>query len=121
MGYGSGAGTKQESKNGIDLDCRLILRARVGISTARMYLADLENKADMGRMVDSRGSGFNASKPRWIEIILRIATETKLIIPDATNDVIYRLMAVAPEVVMPDELKLTDEEIDTIKAKEKQQ
>jgi len=29
-----------------------VLRARVGLSVARMYLVDLENKADFGRMVD---------------------------------------------------------------------
>ena len=92
-----------------------LLRARLRLSHARMYLRDLENDANFGRMVDSRGSSFNASRNRWIEIILRITTETKPVIPDATSEVVYRLMIAVPDVALPNELKLTDDELSTIK------
>ena len=80
-----------------------MLRARSRLSLARMYVVDLENKADMGRMVDSRGSGFNASKARWIDIILRLSAEAMPLLPDATAIVLARLKVACPEVIIPGE------------------
>ena len=88
-----------------------VLRARVGLSLSRMYLTDLENKADFGRMVDSRGSGFNASKARWIDIILRLSAEAMPFLPDATAIVLARLKAACPEVIIPGEEPTSDSEI----------
>lgn len=88
-----------------------VLRARVGLSVARMYLVDLENKADFGRMVDSRGSGFNASKARWIDIILRLSAEAMPFIPDDVAIVLGRLKAACPEVIIPGEESTNDSEV----------
>lgn len=101
MGYGSGTGAKQESEIGINQEYRQILSARVSLSLARIYLTDLENKADMGRMVDGRGSSYNASRARWISIILRLSAEAMPFVPDATAIVLARLKAACPDVIIP--------------------
>lgn len=75
-----------------------VLRARVRLSLARMYVLDLENKANFGNMVDGRGAGFNCSKPRWIELVLKICAEARPAIPDAVAIVLARLKAACPEV-----------------------
>lgn len=80
-----------------------VLRSRVSLSLARMYLVDLENKADFGRMVDGRGSGYNASRSRWIDIILRLTAEAMPFVPDATAIVLARLKVACPEVIIPGE------------------
>lgn len=80
-----------------------ILRARARLSLARMYVADLENKANFGNMVDGRGAGFNCSKPRWIELTLKICAESMPFLPDATAIVLARLKAACPEVIIPGE------------------
>lgn len=75
-----------------------VLRAMVRLSLARMYLVDLEKEYNFGNMVDGRGAGFNCSKPRWIEIILRIAAEAKPFAPDAAAIVMARLQAACPDL-----------------------
>lgn len=80
------------------------LLASARLSLARMYLKDLENKADFGRMVDGRGSAYNCSKARWIEFILKIAAEAMPLIPGATTLVIERLKVACPDAVIPESL-----------------
>ena len=75
-----------------------LLRARCRLSLARMYLVDLETGADFGRMVDARGTAFNCSRAIWIGFILKIANETMLLLPEATNAVLIRMCTVCPEV-----------------------
>ena len=88
-----------------------VLRARVGLSLARMYVTDLENKANFGNMVVCRGSGFNCSKPRWVELVLKICAETKPLLPDDVVIVLARLKAACPEVVLPGEEVKSDSEV----------
>lgn len=88
-----------------------ILRARARLSLARMYVTDLENKANFGNMVDGRGAGFNCSKPRWIELVLKICAEALPFIPDATAIVLGRLKAACPEVIIPGEEPTNDSEV----------
>ena len=88
-----------------------MLRARSRLSLARMYVVDLENKADMGRMVDSRGSGFNASKALWIERILKICAESNPLLADDVAIVLGRLKAACPEVIIPGEEPTNDSEV----------
>ena len=59
-----------------------LLTARVRLSLAKMYLADLRNGADFRRMVDGRGAGFpNANRATWGERIQRIAQEIQPLLP----------------------------------------
>lgn len=81
---------------------RLLASAR--LSLARMYLRDLENKADFGRMVDGRGSAYNCSETKWIGLILKIAAEAMPLIPDATMLVVERLKVACPNAVIPTEI-----------------
>lgn len=67
------------------------LRARARMSHARMYLRDLENDADFGRMVDSRGSNFNSSPAIWIGFIQKICRECLPFLPDQVGTVLARL------------------------------
>lgn len=78
-----------------------VLRAMVRLSLARMYLVDLERGYNFGNMVDGRGAGFNCSKPRWIDLILKIAAEARPFVPDATAIVMARLQAACPELTNP--------------------
>jgi hypothetical protein len=59
-----------------------LLTARVKLSLARMYLSDLRNGVDFGRMVDGRGAGFNCNASLWRERIQRIASEIAALLPD---------------------------------------
>jgi len=68
-----------------------MLRARLRISHARMYLRDLEQGADFGRMVDSRGSNFNSSKTIWIGFIQKICRECLPFLPGEVGTVLARL------------------------------
>lgn len=70
-----------------------VLRARVRLSLARMYLVDLERGYNFGNMVDGRGAGFNCSRALWIERILKIAAEAMPFAPDAAAIVLARLQA----------------------------
>lgn len=58
-----------------------LLTARVKLSLARMYLSDLRNGADFGRMVDARGQGFACSAALWRERIQKIAAEIATLLP----------------------------------------
>jgi len=67
------------------------LRARLRLSHARMYLRDLENDADFGRMVDSKGSNFNSSPAIWIGFIQKICAECLPFLPGEAGTVLARL------------------------------
>lgn len=88
-----------------------VLRARARLSLARMYVADLENKANFGNMVDGRGAGFNCSKPRWIELVLKICAEALPFLTDDVAIVLGRLKAACPEVIIPGEEPTNDSEV----------
>jgi|GEM_PF-3255270 len=75
-----------------------MLRARLRLSHARMYLRDLEQGADFGRMVDSRGSNFNCSPAIWIGFIQKICAECCPFIPDQVGTVLARLEPYAPRL-----------------------
>jgi len=58
---------------------------RIRLSLAKMYLADLRNGVDFGRMVDGRGAGFNCNASLWRERIQKIAQEIASLLPDESR------------------------------------
>lgn len=59
-----------------------LLTARVRLSLAKMYLSDLHNNIDFGRIVNGKGTGFpNSNRATWIERIQRIAQEIQSLLP----------------------------------------
>ena len=69
-----------------------LLRARARISHAKMYLRDLENDADFGRMVDSRGSNFNCSAAIWVGFVRKICRECEVCLPGEVGQILRRLV-----------------------------
>ena len=76
-------------KGAIEMSTEL-LTARVRLSLAQMYLSDLRNGADFGRMVDARGAGFACSAALWRERIRKIADEISALLPDEASNLLSR-------------------------------